>query len=71
MIEARNAGPENRYIQSAELNAQPLEKPWFYHRELVNGGKLVLEMGSEPNKTRGTKPEDAPPSMLDQDGVTG
>ncbi|NTW20967.1 MAG: glycoside hydrolase family 92 protein, partial [Nostocales cyanobacterium W4_Combined_metabat2_030] len=53
-MEARNNSKENRYIQSAELNGKPLEKPWFYHSELVAGGSLVLEMGPKPNKKWGT-----------------
>jgi hypothetical protein len=50
VIEAKNASSKKRYIQSATLNGQPLEKFWFKHAVLVKGGKLVLEMGPEPNK---------------------
>lgn len=53
VIEARNNSTENVYVQSATLNGRPLDKPWFYHRDLVNGGKLVLDMGPEPNKKWG------------------
>ena len=63
VIEARNNSNKNRYIQSATLDGKPLNKPWFYHRELVDGGKLVLQMGPKPNKQWGSKPEAAPPSM--------
>jgi hypothetical protein len=49
-IEARNTSKENRYIQSATLNGKPLNQFWFSHADLVKGGKLVLTMGSEPNK---------------------
>lgn len=49
-IEARGASQENKYIQSATLNGRPLNDFWFYHRDLVKGGKLVLEMGSAPNR---------------------
>jgi predicted alpha-1,2-mannosidase len=52
-IEARNNSKENKYVQSATLNGNSLEKPWFYHSELVAGGSLVLEMGPEPNKNWG------------------
>jgi predicted alpha-1,2-mannosidase len=62
-IEARNVSDKNRYIQSATLDGKPLNKPWFYHTELVDGGSLVLEMGAEPNMNWGSKPGDAPPSM--------
>jgi len=50
IIEAKNSSSENRYIQSATLNGKTLNKFWFKHSDLVKGGKLVLEMGSRPNK---------------------
>lgn len=65
VIRARNVSSKNRYIQSAKLNGKKLSKPWFYHEELVKGGKLVLKMGDKPNREWGSKPEDAPPSMTD------
>ena len=61
-IEAPNASEENKYIQSATLNGQKWEKPWFSHDDLKNGGKLVLTMGNKPNKTWGSGANDAPPS---------
>ncbi|MDX1285804.1 MAG: glycoside hydrolase family 92 protein, partial [Draconibacterium sp.] len=50
VIEAKNSSLKNRYIQSATLNGEKLDKFWFRHSDLVKGGKLVLEMGPEPNK---------------------
>ncbi len=49
-IEAKNSSKVNRYIQSATLNGKVLNKFWFRHSELVNGGKLVLVMGPKANK---------------------
>lgn len=63
VVEVNNNSAENLYIQSAELDGQALNKPWFYHRDLVDGGTLSLEMGKEPNKEWGSKEGDAPPSM--------
>jgi putative alpha-1,2-mannosidase len=57
-----NNSRRNQYIQSATLDGEALEKPWFYHRQLVDGGTLALELGPEPNKRWGSRPEDAPPS---------
>jgi predicted alpha-1,2-mannosidase len=62
-IVARNNSAENTYIQSARLDGAPLRGPWFYHRQLVDGGTLELELGPEPNRDWGSRPEDAPPSM--------
>jgi predicted alpha-1,2-mannosidase len=54
-IEARNNSGENIYIQSAKLNGKTLDRCWIYHNEIVHGGKLILEMGPEPNKRWGKK----------------
>ena len=66
MIEAKNVSKTNRYIQAASLDGEPLDRPWFYHSQLVDGGSLVLQMGPEPNKQWGSGPEAAPPSMSDE-----
>jgi len=51
-IEARNASPENKYIQSATLNGKSLDTPSIRHEDLA-GGKLVFEMGPKANKSWG------------------
>jgi len=53
-IEAHNASNENKYIQSAMLNGERLDTPWITHEAVINGGKLVFEMGAKANKTWGT-----------------
>jgi putative alpha-1,2-mannosidase len=45
------------------LNGKSWSKPWFSHADIANGGRLVLEMGPQPNKQWGSAPGDAPPSM--------
>ena len=52
-IEAHNASVENKYIQSAMLNGEKLDKPWITHEAITNGGKLVFEMGPKANKSWG------------------
>ena len=66
IIEAKNNSSANRYIQSATLDGKPLNKSWFYHKELVDGGKLILNMGDEPNTDWGSDPSLLPPSMSDE-----
>ncbi len=61
-IIAKNCSDENKYIQSATLNGQPWDKPWFSHDDIKNGATLVLEMGPRPNKTWGAAETAAPPS---------
>lgn len=62
-IIAHNASAQNKYIQSAQLNGEPLDKPWFRHADIDQGGTLALEMGDKPNYGWGSAPSDAPPSM--------
>ena len=60
VIEARNASNTNRYIQSAALNGQPLNQWWIRWQDVVNGGRLTLDLGPVPNKgwtTGGPVPE--------------
>lgn len=53
-IETVNNGPANYFIKSAELNGKMLDTPFISHEEVVNGAKLKLKMGSEPNNNWGT-----------------
>jgi len=52
-IEAKNQNKGNNYIQSATLNGKPFNQSWITHADIVKGGKLVFEMGAEPNKNWG------------------
>lgn len=49
-IEAKNVSADNKYIQSAWLNGKILERSWITHQEIVDGGRIVFEMGPAPNK---------------------
>jgi len=52
-IKANEVSEKNKYIQSAELNGKPLNKPWIKHSEILEGGALIFQMGSRPNKMWG------------------
>jgi putative alpha-1,2-mannosidase len=62
VIEARNNGPENLYIQSVRWNGKPYSKVWIPHAELARGGRLVFELGPKPNLAYGAAQKDRPPS---------
>lgn len=49
-VKANKLSDKNIYIQSVTLNGKPVLTPTLLHRDLVNGGELVFEMGSRPNK---------------------
>ena len=52
-IKANNTSSINKYIQSAILNGEELNSFKFPAKKLLQGGELILEMGSEPNKSWG------------------
>lgn len=49
-VRCRNYSPENKYIQSASLNGEPLDRCWFSHDEIASGGVLEFVMGNRPAK---------------------
>ncbi|HWZ51975.1 MAG TPA: glycoside hydrolase domain-containing protein, partial [Granulicella sp.] len=62
-IVAHRKSPADQYIQSVSFNGKPYTKSWFNHRDIVNGARIVFEMGSEPNLEFGTHSADVPPSL--------
>jgi predicted alpha-1,2-mannosidase len=68
VIEAREHGPENTYIQSALLNGQPLTRSWLSHDDLVPGGVLTFVMGPEPEYGWSSTPEAVPGSVSEPEG---
>ena len=64
-IVAENVSEENKYIQSATLDGKPWNKPWFSHDDIKDGARLVLVMGSVPNKEWGSSDDSVPPSIDD------
>ncbi|GAO42563.1 GH92 family glycosyl hydrolase [Flavihumibacter petaseus] len=54
ILNAKNCSVKNKYIQSATINGKPLDGPWFTHEQLMQGGRVDLQMGPYPNKKWGT-----------------
>ena len=52
VITARNLTDANRYVQSVKLNGQPYDKLYITHQDLLQGGTLEFEMGSQPSAAR-------------------
>jgi len=53
---ARNLSKDNYYIQNIILNKKPLNRNYIYHHEIINGGKIIFEMGSQPKEFFGNAP---------------
>ncbi len=63
-IEVKRRSPKDIYVQRFSLNDQPQERAWFHHSEIVAGGRMVFEMGSEPNLAFGSSTAHLPPSLV-------
>jgi predicted alpha-1,2-mannosidase len=48
-IVAKNISEENKFIQSLTLDGKALNTPFITHQQIINGHKLIFEMGAKPN----------------------
>ncbi|MEO6965130.1 MAG: GH92 family glycosyl hydrolase [Acidobacteriaceae bacterium] len=51
------------YIQSVKLNGNDQQHNWITYQDMTNGGTLHVALGSNPNHAWGSAPQDAPPSL--------
>ncbi len=63
VFEAKGNSKDNVYIQNATLNGKRHTRNYIHYSDIVNGGVLELQMGNQPEKTRGTAKEDRPFSL--------
>jgi predicted alpha-1,2-mannosidase len=61
-IRTENNSRENKYIQEAYLNGKSLGRSFLYVKEVMNGGDLLLKMGSAPNLNWGVGEGNCPVS---------
>lgn len=62
-VDVKNNNAENKYIQKITLNGRAYSKSYIQYKDIMNGGKLVIEMGSKPSSW-GTAPADRPRSEM-------
>lgn len=48
-VQANNISPENKYIESVQLNGKEYEYSYLNHQDIINGGSLVFEMTDQPS----------------------
>ena len=58
-IICRDNSKENMYIQHIKLNGKPYTKSYIMYNDIMKGGTLEIQMGSQPSKW-GTRPADRP-----------
>lgn len=62
-ISAPDNSRDSFYIDRMTLDGKVYTKDYLRHEDLVKGAKIVFDMSSEPNFTRGTGADDRPYSM--------
>ncbi|UFS59587.1 glycoside hydrolase domain-containing protein [Subtercola endophyticus] len=62
-IEPTHGGPV-QYVQSMQLDGEPLERSWISGTELHRGGELLVELGPEPSDWATTVVPPSRPSPL-------
>ncbi len=62
--EAIGLSPQNKYIQSVELNGKAYSKSFITHQDIMNGGKLTFTMGEQANKQWGSAANESPVSDI-------
>jgi putative alpha-1,2-mannosidase len=62
VILARNNSRNNKYVQSIQLNGQRMDRVWFRHSQIADGGTLEILMGDAPNTSLGSKTSEYPPA---------
>jgi predicted alpha-1,2-mannosidase len=67
VIDATNNSKENVYVNDVVLNGESYNKNFLKHATIQNGGELVFDMASQPNKNRGTETSSFPYSMTFED----
>ncbi len=60
VINAPANSDANKYVQQVKRNGVVYTKNWVDHFDLFKGGTIDFNMGSTPNKSRGTNPDAFP-----------
>jgi predicted alpha-1,2-mannosidase len=68
VISAINNNSQNVYVNSLSMNGEMINRNYFTHEELINGGKIDFEMSGVPNKNRGISKASRPYSMTNEQG---
>lgn len=62
-IDSQNNSKENLYIQSSKLNGKKYANNFIKFEDIQKGGELKFNLGNQPNKDWGSKPENVPFSL--------
>ena len=63
-IIANENSDQNIYIQSVKLNGKDYKYSYITHKDIMQGGELIFNMGPKPNKNFGKEKEFRPQSIV-------
>jgi predicted alpha-1,2-mannosidase len=66
LITAPGNSDRNRYVRKMTFNGRNHSQNWISHKELMKGATLKFSMSDTPNYQRGTRKEDFPFSLSDE-----
>lgn len=69
-ITSINNSKDNIYIQSVTYNGKEWTKSFITNKMIMDGGELIFEMGTEPNKTWAVKTQDRPFQKITENLIT-
>jgi putative alpha-1,2-mannosidase len=62
-IGASEAGATSPFVEALRVDGEPWTRPWLTESFVTDGGELLFDLSSMPNRSWGTAPEDTPPSV--------
>ncbi|WP_426790254.1 GH92 family glycosyl hydrolase [Sphingobacterium sp. WOUb80] len=65
-IQAKQQGSKQVYVNQLSWNGKPYGRNYIRYNDLLQGANLEFKMSDVPNKSRGTKKEDAPYSFSNE-----
>lgn len=65
-IQAKQQGSKQVYVNQLSWNGKPYSRNYIRYNDLLQGANLEFKMSDLPNKSRGTKKEDAPYSFSNE-----
>jgi len=66
LIQAKQQESNQVYIDQLSWDGKPYGKNYIRYKDLMQGANLEFKMSDTPNKSRGTKKEDAPYSFSNE-----
>lgn len=63
-VVVKNNGPKNKYIQAMTLNGAGYTKTYIKHKDIMQGGELVITMGDKPGTVWGVSEANKAVSVL-------